>query len=178
MTNAAGWLSMIPGPIGSIASLANAVGEGMQGNWGTAAIAGGTAVLGMVGLGVVGKIAKEAEEISEGAGIVNRGGRFATLDAAKLPGEVGHHVPQNAFNRTIGLSRADGPAIGMTFEDHAITRTFAGRGQATMRLDTDLTARGRLANDIQNMRSLFGKKYNQGSLEAIKYAKTLPEFLK
>lgn len=111
-----------------------------------------------------------------GGGIVNRGGRFADLDAAKASGEVGHHVPQNAFNKTTGLSRRNGPAIGMTIEDHKLTRTYAGKGKATMRQDSGLNARQRLATDIRDLRSNFGTKYNKGSLEAIEYSKTLREF--
>lgn len=61
-------------------------------------------------------------------GIVNRGGRFSNLDALKEAGEVGHHMPQNASLPSVGLSRSQGPALGMTEADHALTRTFRGRG--------------------------------------------------
>jgi hypothetical protein len=40
-------------------------------------------------------------------------------------------MPQNAFNKTNGLSRSDGPAVGMTTADHALTRTYAGKGKAS-----------------------------------------------
>ncbi|PJG57599.1 hypothetical protein, partial [Aeromonas cavernicola] len=110
---------------------------------------------------------------STSSGIVNKGGRFADLDKAKLAGEVGHHMPQNAFNRSIDLSRSNGPAIGMTTEDHALTRTYAGKGKATMSQDAGLNARKRLGKDIYDLRFLFGTKYNKGSIEAIEYAKTL-----
>lgn len=47
-----------------------------------------------------------------------------------------------------------------------------------MRLDADLNVRQRLAKDIYDLRLNFGTKYNKGSLEAIKYPKTLKEFQK
>ncbi len=112
------------------------------------------------------------------SGIVNKGGRFADLDKAKGAGEVGHHMPQNAFNKTTGMSRSDGPAVGMTTEDHALTRTFAGRGKSSMRTDAGQSARQRLATDIKDLRANFGRKYNKGSLEAIEYAKSLEAFKK
>ncbi len=112
------------------------------------------------------------------SGIVNSGGRFGDLDAARQAGEVGHHAPQNAYNRTIGRSRADGPALGMTTEDHVLTRTWRGRGVRSMREDAGLTARQRLAKDVRDVRSHFGRKYNNGAQEMIDYAKTLPEYKK
>ena len=83
-------------------------------------------------------------------------------------------MPQNAFNRLVGISRGNGPALGMTIADHQATRTFAGRGTATMVEDAALTARQRLAKDILDIRSQFGSKYNQGLLEMLDYAKNLP----
>lgn len=130
------------------------------------------------GTGQALKAARTVDKVADVNGIFNRGGRFADLDKAKLAGEVGHHMPQNAFNKINGLSRSDGPAIGMTIEDHALTRSFAGKGKASMRADEDLNARQRLAKDIYDIRSKFGTKYNKGSLEAVKYAKTLKEFEK
>ena len=110
--------------------------------------------------------------------IVNTGGKFSEVDGAKKSGEVGHHIPQNAFNNTIGLSRSNGPAVGMTNSDHALTRTFSGRGKRTMRIDCGLNSRQRLALDIMDLRKLFGHKYDNGIREALQYAKTLPEFQK
>jgi RHS repeat-associated protein len=122
-------------------------------------------------------VAKAGQAAPEG-GIVNRGGRFADLDKERQSGEVAHHTPQNAYNRTEGLSRADGPAVGMTTADHALTRTFAGRGAETMRLDAELNARQRMARDILDLRANFGRRYNEGSLDAIEYAKALLQFKK
>jgi hypothetical protein len=107
---------------------------------------------------------------------LNRGGRFADLNRMKAAGEVGHHMQQNAANRLIGRSRADGPAVGMTHADHALTRTFRGRGRVTLRLERGPTSRQRLARDIRDMRTLFGKKYEQGIREMLEYARTLSEY--
>jgi len=111
-------------------------------------------------------------------GIVNRGGAFSRLDSAKRPGEVAHHMPQNAYNREIGRSRSRGPAMGMTTKDHSLTRTFRGRGKATMRLDAGLSARQRMAKDIWDIKKLFGRKYNKGIKGMLEYAKALKEYMK
>ncbi len=140
---------------------------------GAAALAGGkgagTAAIGNAENAALKTAAKEG-------GIVGRGGRFSELDSARRTGEVAHHIPQNAFNRTAGRSRADGPALGMTTEDHALTRSFAGRGNRTMRQDAGMPARDRMAHDIRDIRKQFGGKYDQGIHEMIDYAKTLPEY--
>jgi len=111
-------------------------------------------------------------------GITNRGGKFADLNRSKLSNEVGHHMPQNRFNQSIGRSRADGPAMGMTRADHELTRTFSGRGRQSMVTDTGRNARQRMATDIKNIRELFGHKYDQGIREMLEYARTLPELMR
>lgn len=111
-------------------------------------------------------------------GIVNRGGRFANLDKLKQSGEVGHHMPQNASLKSMGLGRSDGPAVGMTKADHALTRTYAGRGVRAMRQDVNLSPRLRLAKDVRDIRHLFRSRYNQGLREMLDYAKTLDAFKK
>ena len=47
-----------------------------------------------------------------------------------------------------------------------------------MKVDAGLNSRQRLAKDIWDLRANFGRKYNKGSLEAIKYSKTLNNFQK
>lgn len=44
--------------------------------------------------------------------------------------------------------------------------------------DKGLNARQRMVLDIISIRENFGTKYNEGLLEAIKYAKMLPQFHK
>ena len=104
------------------------------------------------------------------------GGSFKDVNATRGADEVAYHMPQNAFDKTIGLSRNDGPALLMSKDDHALTRTFAGKGKGTMVSDAGLTARQRLFLDIMDIRNNFGSKYNKGLLEMIKYVKSLPEF--
>ena len=82
------------------------------------------------------------------------------------------------MEKELRMAREDGPALLMTKEDHTFTRTYRGRGKRTMIIDEGLTARQRMVLDIINIRENFGRKYNKGMLEAIKYAKTLPEFAK
>ena len=107
------------------------------------------------------------------------GGSFKDVDASRGDGEVGHHLPQNAYNvKELGMTRNEGPALLMTKEDHALTRTYRGRGKQTLISDKRLNARQRMVLDIINIRENFGTKYNEGLLEAIKYAKMLPQFQK
>ena len=87
-------------------------------------------------------------------------------------------MPQNAYDKSIGLSRNKAPALKMTKADHALTRTFAGKGRVTMITDAGLTPRQRLARDILDIKSQFGTKYNKGLRDMIDYAKTLPQFQK
>ncbi|AIQ52728.1 hypothetical protein [Paenibacillus sp. FSL R7-0331] len=62
------------------------------------------------------------------------------MDATKSGNEVGHHIAQNTFNKKIGISRDRGPAVLMSKTDHAKTRTFAGKGNKSMRDDTLLAS--------------------------------------
>jgi hypothetical protein len=119
-----------------------------------------------------------AKETAEGAGNKVLGGRFSDVNASKGADEVGHHVAQNRFNQNIGISRSDGPALLMSNQDHALTRTFRGKGKATMVNDLGLTARQRMALDIKDIRKNFGNSYNKGMLNMISYAKTLPQYSK
>ena len=54
----------------------------------------------------------------------------------------------------------------------------AGKGKGTMRTDSALNARQRLAKDARDLRKLFGTKCNKAIRKAIDYAKTLPDFQK
>jgi hypothetical protein len=104
---------------------------------------------------------------------LNSGGSFSSLNKLKETGEVAHHMPQNAA-RIVPLGR--GPALGMTQADHALTRSFRGRGVISNAADAGLTPMQRLSNDIDDIRTLFGDKYDKGIQEMLAYAKTLPEF--
>jgi RHS repeat-associated protein len=130
------------------------------------------------GYGLVAGFFKRADNAGDaGKGILNRGGKFSDLDSAKGSNEVAHHMPQVKAGVT---SKSRGPAIGITKDDHKLTRTFTRRGSKAHKEDTaaNLNPRQRLAKDVRDLRKLFGSKYRRGSLEAIEYAKTLPEFKK
>lgn len=82
-------------------------------------------------------------------------------------------MPQNAAGI---VSRGRGPGLGMTNDDHRLTRSFAGRGRITKSADANLAPMQRLNLDITNIRNLFGNKYDKGIQELLDYTKTLPEF--
>ena len=124
-----------------------------------------------------GKISEGVDEDGTSSNKV-LGGSFKDVDATRGPDEVGHHMPQNAYNKTIGVSRNDGPALLMSREDHALTRSFAGRGKATMKEDIELSARQRMAKDLWDIKNKFGTKYNEGIKQMLEYIETLPEFQK
>lgn len=99
--------------------------------------------------------------------ILNRGGSYGRLFDRKLAGEVPHHIPQNGFMKWL-VGKRKGPAVGMTLEDHELTRTFAGRGSSALKTDAKLKPRPRLLKEVRDIRTLFGAKYRRGCIEAIK----------
>jgi hypothetical protein len=98
-------------------------------------------------------------------------GRFADLSARGTVGDnlTPHHMPQAAMNFT---SRADGGALVMTQGEHALTRTFAGRGRILASAERGLPFRTLLMRDIRDVRSITGNRYNQGLLNLIDYYRT------
>ncbi|HFJ9312818.1 DNRLRE domain-containing protein [Bacillus cereus group sp. BceL308] len=123
------------------------------------------AALGFVGGGKL----KYAGKITKAIG----GGSFNSVNKLKGTKYVGHHMPQNAYNKSIGISRGKGPALLMTKADHKLTRTFAGKGKATMRIDKGLNARQRLARDVWDVKRQFGRKYNYGLKQTVSYGQKL-----
>jgi hypothetical protein len=113
----------------------------------------------------VGKASKSAGKVT--------GGSFKAVDAAKGSDEVGHHIAQNAYNKTQGISRNEGPAVLMSKADHAKTRTFAGKGKAAMREDAELNGRQRMAKDVWDVKNNFGTKYNEGLKQAVRYGQQI-----
>ncbi|MEK0317033.1 RHS repeat-associated core domain-containing protein [Cohnella sp. 56] len=116
------------------------------------------------------KAVNTVKKAAKGTGKVT-GGSFKAVDATKGSDEVGHHIAQNAYNKTQGISRNDGPAVLMKKDDHAKTRTFAGKGKAAMREDTELGLNGRerMAKDVWDVKSKFGRKYNDNLKKAVRY---------
>jgi YD repeat-containing protein len=106
-----------------------------------------------------------------GAVTAGEGGRFGDLNARRVTGDnlTPHHMPQAAQNFT---TRADGGALMMTAEEHALTRTFGARGRVTARTEAGDSFRSVLARDIRDVRSIVGSRYNGGIRDMIQYYKT------
>jgi hypothetical protein len=148
ITNAAGWASMIPGPVGTIAGLVNAGGEALQGHWGAAGIGVGGAVLATVGLGVLGKVA--------GRGLYEVGLAKDLRNAPRLFTQA-HHVPQIAQARSLvgdynmASDAGNEVAIRITASEHIAINA----AQATRPI-VPATARQLLAHDIKMLRNNTG----------------------
>ena len=66
----------------------------------------------------------------------------------------------------------------MTHTEHAATRTFAGKGALTSRLEADMSFRDVLARDINDVRSIVGTRYNEGLKDLLEYyRKNFPELM-
>ena len=68
---------------------------------------------------------------------------------------VPHHMPQKALKHT---SEEKGGALVLTDEEHALTRTFRGKGAVTAQQDKGKSFRDVLATDIQDVRSIAAEK--------------------
>jgi hypothetical protein len=109
------------------------------------------------------------EGVAVGEGVVaGEAGRFASLDARAVVGDglTPHHMPQAALGFT---SRADGGALVMAHAEHALTRTFGGRGIGTAREEAGMLFRDVLARDIRDVRQIAGTKYDPGLRELLRY---------
>jgi hypothetical protein len=95
-------------------------------------------------------------------------GRFADLASRRVVGDglTPHHVPQAALGFT---SRAEGGALMVTHNEHALTRTFGGRGLATAKAEGGLPFRQVLARDIRDIRQVAGTKYDAGIRSLLQY---------
>uniref|UniRef100_UPI0010FA176B RHS repeat-associated core domain-containing protein n=1 Tax=Chitinivorax sp. B TaxID=2502235 RepID=UPI0010FA176B len=104
-------------------------------------------------------------------------GRFSSLHARRVAGDnlTPHHMPQAAAGRT---SYEEGGALVMTHAEHVVTRTWGSRGRQTVQADANLPFRDVLAKDIRDVRSIVGKKYNEG-LKALTnyYRDTFPKLM-
>jgi len=98
-------------------------------------------------------------------------GAFKDLDARRVVGDklTPHHMPQAAAGFT---SRAEGGALVLPEAEHALTRTFGGKGAATARAEAGLPFRKVLARDIRDIRQNFGGKYDKGLRDLLQYYKT------
>lgn len=90
-----------------------------------------------------------------------------------------HHCPAKKCYAGAPLSSADGPAIKMKPEDHALTKSYGSslKAQEYRQKQKALLEQGKLMEaiqmDIDDIRSISGNKYDSAIAEMIEYAKTL-----
>jgi len=88
--------------------------------------------------------------------------------AGKSGSEEAHHLISNSVCRINGIDKYDAPAIIMSVEDHSKTASYdSKRGSKAYReIQNQLVRQGRIEDalrmDIENNRSLFGDKYENG----------------
>jgi hypothetical protein len=104
------------------------------------------------------------------AGLLGKAGKFADLKGLAQVGDniVAHHMPQAALGFT---SKAEGGALAITQGEHVATRTFGFKGALTAAADAGRGFRQVLAQDIRDIRSIAGTKYNEGLQSLVKYYK-------
>jgi hypothetical protein len=105
------------------------------------------------------------------------GGAYKDIEAGT--GQV-HHMPAASVST---LSQALGPAIWMETADHMKTAshgTLGGIGVKYRMRQAALIEQGRfdeaLQMDIDDIRSKFGKKYDEGIRQMLEYYKTIPRW--
>ena len=133
-------------------------------------------VVGTVAPAIIGGVLSMGKKA---AGVVaGEAGAFEDLVARRIVGDglTPHHMPQAALGFT---SRAEGGALVLPEAEHALTRTFAGRGARTAREEAGMAFRDVLARDIRDIRQLAGTKYDQGLRDLLQYYKTnFPSLMK
>jgi hypothetical protein len=66
----------------------------------------------------------------------------------------------------------------MTHAEHALTRTYFGKGVATARAEAGLSFRQVLARDTRDVRQIVGPRYDQGLRDLLQYYRTnFPELM-
>lgn len=66
----------------------------------------------------------------------------------------------------------------MTQAEHALTRTYFGKGVTTARAEAALPFRQVLARDIRDVRQIVGTKYDQGLRDLLGYYReNFPELM-
>ncbi|KZN49757.1 hypothetical protein N476_18365 [Pseudoalteromonas luteoviolacea H33] len=129
-------------------------------------ISGGEYAAGMASIGLA--LIKPIK----GAQKVFNGGAFGKLKTGN--GIERHHMPADSIN---GIKRARGPSIQMLKEDHRKTSSWgnsapsqAYKAEVKSLIDSG-QMRKAMAMEIKDVRSQFGRKYNQATREMLDYAK-------
>lgn len=114
-------------------------------------------------------LGEAVDDLIDGVTPARLGGRYDELDAQGGLYEK-HHMPADSVN---DLSRGKGPCILMDPADHRKTASW-GRGRAAQQyraLQRQLIEQGRFDDatmmDIDNIRGLFGNKYDEHILQMI-----------
>lgn len=122
--------------------------------------------------------ASEVQPPAAAAGVqAGEAGAYGALRARSVPGDMltPHHMPQAAMEFT---TRAEGGALVLPHWEHVLTRTFGGRGGATLRVEQGMSFREVLARDLRDVRQLFGPKYDQGLRDLLQYYRqNFPELM-
>lgn len=104
-----------------------------------------------------------------------KGGAYKDIDA---PGLKKHHIPADSVSP---YSRGKGPVISMDPTDHRLTASWGNKPTAKIfrAQQNDLIRTGRLLNaqqmDVDNVRNLFGNKYDSAIEELQTYTRSIIE---
>jgi hypothetical protein len=104
------------------------------------------------------------------------GGAYQDVRAANLGGEV-HHMPAADVST---LSRGEGPSIWMETADHQMTASWGSsvEAQEYRAAQAELINQGKfneaLQNDMFDIQSKFGSKYDVHIQQMLKYQNSIP----
>ncbi|WP_229814817.1 SpvB/TcaC N-terminal domain-containing protein [Shewanella hanedai] len=113
-----------------------------------------------------------AERKLKGAEKAFNGGAFGKLKTGN--GIERHHMPADSIN---GIKRARGPSIQMLKEDHKNTSSWGNSAESqaykaeVKSLIKSSQMRKAMAMEVRDVKSQFGRKYNQATKEMLDYAK-------
>jgi hypothetical protein len=88
------------------------------------------------------------------------------IGAAEGTGEIALNIARDMVLNTWTFG---GGALVLPHSEHIFTRTYGGRGGATLRAEQGMSFRGVLARDMRDIRQLFGPKYDQGLRDLLQY---------
>ena len=105
------------------------------------------------------------------------GGSYRNLFASCNPGDEVHHMP--AEQASTSLHKNDGPAINLPYADHFQTKSYGNMPGAIeyRRKQHELIVAGKFEEaqqmDFDDLRQLFGNKYDDAIKQCQEYTKTI-----
>lgn len=93
-------------------------------------------------------------------------GAFKDLAGVTGDGLTPHHMPQDALGH---MPRQDGGCIVLTHEDHVKTRTYGYKEKATKQADLGRPFKDVLKDDIIDVKTIVGDKYDTALGELIEF---------